>query len=113
MLERLADLALRRARFTFDLRGNCLVYTGIVCAYRATQDSARVLDLPAVVAHAMAHDGIVGGWTDPQSGRVQYDSCRLFTDLDMALRFARGEGQRSVYNLNREEEITVHDEQRA
>ena len=106
-MERLQQLAARRKRFTYDLRGDCLVYTGIVAAYKATQDSDHFTDLPLVIAHAMEHDGIVGAWRDPTDGRTYYDSCRVFTDLSQALRFAHQQRQRSVYNLNRAEELPV------
>ena len=105
LITRLLDLATRKDRFTFDLRGNCQVYAGIVCAYRATQNSDTPLDLPAVIAHALDHDGIIGAWS--KDGRTYYDSCRLFTDQEVALRFARAQGQRAIYNLNRDKEVVV------
>lgn len=104
---RLKDLVSRKDRFTFDLRSECLVYTGIVSAYHATEDSEHFTDLPKVMAHALENDGVVGMWKDPETGRINYDSCRIFTDLENALRFARQERQKSVYNLNREEEVRV------
>ncbi len=106
MIERLTELADRKDRFTFDLRGNCQVYTGIVCAYRTREDEATPLELAMVVAHAFEHDGIVGAWKDVH-GRTIYDSCRLFTDHERALRFARAQGQRAVFNLNRHMDIPV------
>jgi fructokinase len=104
---RLTELLQRKERFTYDLRGDCQVYNGVVAAYRATQDSDHFIDLPMVIAHALAHDGIVGGWKNPADGRTYYDSCRLFTDVQEAVRFADREGQQAVYNLNREEEVAV------
>ena len=110
LIERLAELVERRDRFTYDLRGECMVDRGIVCAYQWTQDSQHFTDAPAVILHALGHDGIVGAWKNPEDGKVYYDSCRLFTDLDNALRFAREQHQRSVFNLNRDEEVPVDDE---
>lgn len=108
IIERIAKLSTRKHRFTYDLRSDCVVYNGgVVSAYRATQDSDHFLDVPQVVAHAMAHDGIVGGWTDPGDGKVYFDSCRLFTDVGQALRFAERQQQRSVFNLNRQQELMV------
>lgn len=107
LIARLQELTVRKQRFTYDLRSDCLVYSGIVSAYRATMDSEHFADLAAVVEHAQQHDGIIGGWRDPLDGRLNLDSCRLFTDVAGALRFAQHEGQRSVYNLNREEEVHV------
>ena len=104
LIDRLRDLSQRKERFTFDVRGNCLVYSGVVAPYRATLDSDHFTELPKVVDHALDHDGIIGGWKD-SNGTVYYDSCRVFTDVEHALHFARTERQRSVYNLNREEEV--------
>ena len=93
------------------VRLECLIYSGVVAAYRATQDSDHFLDLPKVLAHALEHDGIIGAWRDPQDGTTYHDSCRLFTDVGSALRFAKTQTQRSFYNLDRGQEVVV-DEQR-
>lgn len=106
-LTRLSDLAQRRSRFTYDLRGDCIVYTGVVAAYHATDDAPHFLELAQAMAHAFEHDGLVGAWRDPATGRTNYDSCRLFMDIDSALRFAREQRQQAVYNLNRDEEVRV------
>lgn len=106
VIDRLRALSQRRERFTFDLRGNCLVYSGVVAAYRAAQESGHFTDRPKVILHALQHDGIIGAWHDP-NGRVFYDSCRVFTDVEQAVHFARTERQHSVYNLNRDEEIAA------
>ena len=113
LIPRLLALTAKKDRFTFDLRGECQVYAGIVSAYRATEDSDHFIELPAVIAHALANDGIVGARKDPMDGKTYYDSCRIFTDLDQALRFARQERQRSVFNLNRNEEVQVGSRVRA
>ncbi len=94
----------RKERFTYDLRGRCQVYEGVVAAYRAPDGADHFTDVSAVIEHALAHEGIVGGWRDPAQGRCYYYSCRLFTDTEHALRFARAQGQRAVYNLNRDKE---------
>lgn len=107
ILTRLHELVQRRSRFTYDLRGNCIVYTGVVAAYRATDEAPHFLELELAVAHAFAHDGLVGAWRDPETGRTSFDSCRLFMDMDSALRFAREQQQRAVYNLNRDQEVRV------
>jgi fructokinase len=112
-LELLAELARRKERFTYDLRGNCQVYEGIVSAYRATQDMEHFTGLAEVVAHAHSHDGIVGAWRDPSSQAIQFDSCRLFTDLANAKRFAQTQRQRSVYDLYRNEEVWLTEEAKA
>ena len=109
LLEQLKALTARKERFTFDLRGRCQVYEGVVSAYRITEFD-RSNELTEVAAHALAHDGILGAWRDPGTKEPRYESCRLFTDVGNAKRFAREQGQRSIYNLNRHEEIPVDDE---
>src|SRR5690348_737225 len=84
LIDRLRNLSQRRERFTFDLRGNCLVYSGVVAAYRAREENDHFTDLPKVILHALQHDGILSAWRDPK-GQVVYDSCRIFTDVDHAV----------------------------
>lgn len=99
---------MNKSRFSYDLRSRAFVDMGIIAAYRATQDSDHFSDLPEVVQHALEHEGIVGAWKDPESGRLLFDSCRLFTDRHNAIKFARDQRQRSIFNLNRDEEIPVN-----
>jgi hypothetical protein len=108
LVDRIREIAERKSRFSYDLRGRAFVDMGIIAAYRATQDSDHFADLPQVVQHALDHEGIVGAWKDPESGHVYYDSCRLFTDARSALEFARAQKQRSIFNLNRDQEIPVN-----
>ncbi|MBK7085752.1 MAG: hypothetical protein IPH53_14230 [Flavobacteriales bacterium] len=106
-LEKIDSLLRRYDRFAYDLRGECRVLYGIVVAYRAADDALTTSHLPRAIARALAHDGILGAWRDPATERVVYESCRLFTDQEHALRFARAQGQCSVHNLNRMLEIAV------
>ena len=107
LIDRLNLLSLRYKRFVFDLRGNCLVYTGVVAAYEEEGHIAGFVDLAAVIGHALEHDGIVGAWKDRNGGNVHFASCRLFTDQDSAVRFAHQQHQPTVYNLNRELDVPV------
>ena len=106
-LEKINSLLRRYDRIAYDLRGECHVLYGVVVAYRAADDAMATSHLPRAIAQALAHDGILGAWRDPATDRVFYESCRLFTDQDHALRFARAQGQRSVHNLNRMLEVPV------
>ena len=63
-----------------------------------------------MLAHADAHDGVVGAWKDPRTGDVQFDSCRIFTDRGNAKRFAMEQGQRSIFDLARNAEIWLSKE---
>jgi hypothetical protein len=65
------------------------------------------VDLAKAMTHALERDGILGAWRDPATGQVKYDSCRVFTDQDQALRFASEQEQRSIFNLNRMVEVPV------
>lgn len=105
-IERLNELAARKQRFTYDLRGNCQVYSGVVAGYRAGEESEHFTDLEQAILHAFENDSVVSGWRDA-NGEWRYDSCRMFTDLPQAIRFAVRERRRSVLNLNRGEEVMV------
>ena len=108
LMERLRALAARKERFSYDVRGDSHVNRDIIVAYRMEERSGASPDLEKVIEHAMAHDAIVTGWRDPSDGMVHFSSCRLFTDVANAVRFAREHGQRSVYNWNRDAEVPVN-----
>ncbi|MDQ3102128.1 MAG: hypothetical protein M3R08_12125 [Bacteroidota bacterium] len=107
IVDRLRSIAERKSRFSYDIRGRAFVDMGIVAAYKATQGE-RFTDLPEVIQHAMEHEGIVGAWKDPENGKIYYNSCRLFTDSESANMFARAQSHRSIFNLNRMQEIMVN-----
>jgi hypothetical protein len=109
LIERLKELAARKERFTYDLRGNCQVYSGVVACYRASAEHEHFTEIGAAILHALEHDSVLTGWRDAH-GKPHFDSCRVFTDLPQALRFAAREKQRSVYNLNRGEHVQVDTE---
>jgi fructokinase len=85
--------------FTFDICAMRMVCAGIVAAYAATQDSFGAEGLERVIIHATNNDGIVGGW-QRATGELQYDSCRVFADLQEALAFGREQQQLSIYDIN-------------
>lgn len=95
--------------FTVDIRTMEEPIEGIAVSYAATQGSHSRKSLTFVVAHALEHDGYVGGWLDPASGLHYFDSTRLFPEdrLDEALQFARENGQRAVYIISTGQEIRV------
>ncbi|HEY0976496.1 MAG TPA: hypothetical protein VGE21_03415 [Flavobacteriales bacterium] len=99
--ERLRSFALRRDRFTYDVRGGAFVEIGTVVAFRTDADTT--LPEPAI-AHALENEGLVSVHKD-QQGQTHFTSCKLFMDLNTALRFAREQDQRSVFNLNRQQEM--------
>jgi hypothetical protein len=95
--------------FTIDIRTMEAPTEGIAVAYAATQGCHSREGLVAVVKHALAHDGYVGGWYDSQSGLYYFDSTRLFPEdqRDEALQFAQENGQLAVYVLSTGEEIRL------
>jgi hypothetical protein len=107
LIDRLRALAARKGRFCYDVRGNSHVYDGIVADYRVDLDDQETHELLPVLEHALVHDGMVTGVKDPATGRTLFTSGRHYTDLGNAMRFAREQGQTSVYNWNRQEEVAV------
>ncbi len=110
LLERLRTIAARKQRFSYDVRGDSYVYSDFVAPYRIENSKGEVNDLLPVLEHALAHDAIVSGVKDTSTGKTTYTSCRLFTDVLNATRFARTERQSAVYNWNRLEEVSVVDQ---
>lgn len=107
LIDRLRSLAERKARFCYDVRGNSHVYDGIVAPYRVEEDGVETNDLLPILEHALVNDGMVSGVKDRATGLTRYFSGRHYTDLGNAVRFAREQGQRSVYNWNRSEELPL------
>lgn len=105
LLDRLRDLARRKAHFCYDVRGNSHIFHDVIAAYEMA--GVEETDLEAVLQHAMEHDSIITGRRDPTDGLMRYTSCRLFTDVENAVRFARDQQRTSVHNWNRQAEIAV------
>ena len=99
--------------FTFDLNTLSHPKEGLMVSYKATQDHFARKSIPAIIKHAHAHDNIVGGWRDPETGLYYFDSTRSFPedDLAAALAFARENGQHTVYDAKRDINIKSNYEQ--
>ncbi len=95
--------------FTIDLRTMTEPVEGICVAYAATQNSHSRDQLPYVVSHALSHNGYVGGWLNTADSLYYFDSDRIFPEdsLAAALRFAKVNGQISVFVLSTYTEILV------
>ena len=98
--------------FTLDVHTMEEPKTGIAVAYAETKGIRGGRDIYKVTAHAYSHDGYVGGWKDKESGNYYYESVKLFPedDLEGAMKFARENGQKSVFILSSETEIPVQSE---
>ncbi len=95
--------------FTLDIRTMTEPTEGICVAYAATQNSHSRNQLPKVVSHALSHDGFVGGWFNTADSLYYFDSDKIFPEdsLSAALRFAKENGQISVFVLSTYTEIIV------
>ncbi|GHT01649.1 hypothetical protein AGMMS49525_03070 [Bacteroidia bacterium] len=93
--------------FTVDLTTLKKVTGGISVAYLETQDSFDDEGLKRVLKHAMEHEKTVGGWLDNDDGSFYYDSVRIFTDLDAAMRFGRENNQIAIFDLTRKKLIKL------
>lgn len=91
--------------FTISLEDLKPLKTGIVAAYAATQNCFGQLGMMNAMSHAYQHDRILGGWMDKQSGGYYFDSCKVFTRLDEALKFGREQQQIAIYDLDKDEVI--------
>ena len=100
--------------FTIDINTLQQPTKGIAVSYADTQNSFDKKSLPAVIKHAHAHDNLVGGWYNPETGQYHFDSTRIFPEdsLGAALTFARANGQAAVYDLGKQINIQSNYEQK-
>ena len=92
--------------FTYRLTTGELVTTGIAVGHEATQHCFGESGLERVIEHALYNYGVVGGWRNPE-GRMQYDSIRLFTDLEKAVKWGRKQKQYAIFDIDRGLEIVL------
>ena len=93
--------------FTISLPTLTTVHNGVVAAYEATQDSYDKDDLDNVIAHALQHEKIVGGWYDVELSQFQFDSCKVFNNLQEAIEFGKAHKQRAIFDLDNVKEIRL------
>lgn len=85
--------------FTVDLTTLKKVTKGISVAYLETQDSFSEEGLKRVLKHALVHEKKVGGWLNEENGQFYFDSIRIFTNMDEAIRFGRENKQLAIFDL--------------
>ena len=85
--------------FTVDLTTLKEVTKGISVAYLETQDSFGEEGLKRVLKHALVHEKKVGGWLNEENGQFYFDSIRIFTNMDEAIRFGRENKQLAIFDL--------------
>ena len=100
--------------FTLDINTLKQPTEGIMVSYIATQNSFDKKSIPAVVKHAREHNGLVGGWYNPENGKYYFDSTRCFPEdsLAAAVAFARENGQHTVYDVAKGINVKSNYEQR-
>ena len=98
--------------FTVNLSSMTEPTEGISVAYAATQSSHGRQALDAVVSHATAHEGFVGGWLDPSDSLFYFDSVRIFPEdsLEAAVKFGKSNLQKAVFKLSTGEEILLKED---
>ncbi len=96
--------------FTIDIRTMTVPTKGIAVSYAATQNSHSRNQLDKVVAHALQHDGYVGGWLNTDDGLYYFDSTRLISEdsLAAAIQFGKDNGQYSVFILSTMTDIPLN-----
>jgi hypothetical protein len=101
--------------FTLNIRTMEEPTKGIAVAYAATQGSHSREALDAVVEHALANGGYVGGWLDNTDGQFYFDSVRLFPEdqLEAAKQFAIENDQLAFFVISTGTEIRLDGQARA
>ena len=95
--------------FTVDVRTMEEPKEGISVSYAGTRGARTRRDISGVAAHAISHDGYVGGRKDARTGNLYYTSVKLFPEdrLQDALEFAKENGQMTVLVISTGQEIPV------
>lgn len=93
--------------FTIEIETLKAVTTGIVVAYRETQNSFDDEGLKKCVNHALSNDKKVGGWFNEENGRFYYDSVRTFKSLEEAIKFGKENEQIAIFDLDNLKEIRL------
>ena len=101
--------------FTLNIRTMEVPDKGIAVAYAATQGSHSREALDAVVEHALANGGYVGGWLDTTDGLFYFDSVRLFPEdqIEAATQFAIDNEQLAFFIISTGTEIRLDGQARA
>lgn len=93
--------------FTIELESLKHVTSGIVVAYKETQNSFDVEGLKKCLKHALEHDKVIGGWFNEENEKFYFDSCKIFTDLNEAIEFGRLNEQIAIFDLDNLREIRL------
>lgn len=75
------------------------IRSGIVSAYKETQNCFGRKGLEKAVTHALKHESILGGWLNSENDNYYFDSCKLFDNEIEAIRFGRENEQIAIFDL--------------
>ena len=100
----MTDKILRLAKaepggFTVRLPELERVKSGIVSAYKETQNCFGRIGLEKAIEHSMQHEKVLGGWFNSEDGKYYFDSCKVFTDMNEAIKFGKDHEQIAVFDL--------------
>jgi fructokinase len=86
--------------FTIELPTLNPVISGIIAAYKETQDCFGDNGLEKVIEHSINHDKVMGGWLNEENDQYYYDSCKVFRVEEEAVKFGRENKQIAVFDLD-------------
>lgn len=93
--------------FTINLHTSESPKTGYVVAYAETQDSFGMQGLEYCIAHALKHDGFIGGWLNEENGDYYFDSVAVIQDRAEAIALGVANEQLAIFHLDEMEVITL------
>lgn len=85
--------------FTVDLTTLNKGHKRYFCRLSRNSGQFRWEGLKRVLKHALVHEKKVGGWLNEENGQFYFDSIRIFTNMDEAIRFGRENKQLAIFDL--------------
>jgi len=86
--------------FTIELPTLKKVTSGVVSAYKDTQNCFGEQGLEKVLEHAENNSKVVGGWLNYENGKYYFDSSKVFFDKDEAMKFGRENEQIAIFDID-------------
>ena len=108
LISKVLDYAkINKSGFTLNIKTLEPIKSRYVASYKETQDSFSANDLQSVIAHALTHNNIVGGWYNNKDKRYYFDSNKIFDDLDEAIQFGLDNSQLAIFDIDNTNEIRL------
>lgn len=94
--------------FTINLNTMQPVTSGIVAAYKATQNSFGVSGLKNVIIYTtLIGSNFVGGWYNSANDMYYFDAINVFQNLNDAANFGLENEQIAIFDLDENKEIQL------